>query len=476
MKVKKYTGETIQDVIFQVKADLGPEAVIINKRKFKKGGIFGFFGKTMFEIVAALENKNSAEKTAQEEQSDDRIEISSFDKVSSRDLERKNIEKTASPDPENKNAIKEFITGLKESHDNQTTANGETEKISESETYNKTAKKIERVSNKNDNKNDSEFRDELQRLQNNKKKNSEMRVSQKNKVKNSSSDKNEDQNLTAEQKLQNKFEKKGVKNKNKNLNNSNQLYNYLLDQGVDSRNLNRFLKKMNNEINFDSDTEFKKQLKNFFKLYFIENNGIEIDSRQKIITFIGPTGVGKTTTMAKIAAHFAVDEDKSVGLITADTYRIAAVEQLQTYSNIIDIPFAVCYSSSKLKEMLEGQFRDCDLVLIDTPGSSWKDQQQLGRLKDYTDKEFVDEVHLLLSLNTKSSDLRSVVSKFSKLNPDRVLLTKLDETNSYGDIINIKENYELPLSYLTVGQDVPEDLEIANPENIYQYLFGDFYA
>jgi flagellar biosynthesis protein FlhF len=163
-------------------------------------------------------------------------------------------------------------------------------------------------------------------------------------------------------------------------------------------------------------------------------------------------------------------------LITADTYRIAAVEQLQTYSKIIDIPFAVCYSSSKLEEMIAGQFRNCDLILVDTPGSSWKDQDQLGRLKDFVDHSLVDEVHLLLSLNTKSSDLRSIVSQFSELEPDRALLTKLDETSSYGDIINIKENYDLSLSYLTCGQDVPEDFETAGAEEIYNYLFGDFNA
>jgi flagellar biosynthesis protein FlhF len=97
-------------------------------------------------------------------------------------------------------------------------------------------------------------------------------------------------------------------------------------------------------------------------------------------------------------------------------------------------------------------------------------------LKDYVNHDFVDEVHLLLSLNTKSSDLRNIVSRFSELEPDSALLTKLDETTTYGDIINVKENYDLPLSYLTCGQDVPEDFERANADQIYKYLFGDFYA
>ncbi|PUU89694.1 MAG: flagellar biosynthesis protein FlhF [Halanaerobium sp.] len=352
MKVKKYTGETMQDVIFQVKADLGPEAVIVNKRKLKQGGFFGFFGKEVFEVVAALDSKESdSETTVKEDNNDDIVEISNYGRKT-RKVERTKIQKTASKDPENKNAIKEFIDDLKTAAGSEVDV---TEKKSEQPKQTKTSNQTVEPENS--------FKKELKNQQ----------------------------NLTAAQKLQNKFDQ-------------------------------------------------------------------------------------KNTTMAKIAAHFAVDKNKNVGLITADTYRIAAVEQLQTYSKIIDIPFAVCYSSSKLEEMIAGQFRNCDLVLIDTPGSSWKDQIQLGRLKDYVDHTLVDEVHLLLSLNTKSSDLRSIISEFSKLKPDRALLTKLDETSSYGDIINIKENYNLSLSYLTCGQDVPEDFEIAGADQIYSYLFGDFYA
>lgn len=463
MKVKKYTGENIQDVIFQVKADLGPEAVIINKRKFKKGGIFGFFGRTMFEVVAALEDKNvKAQTELEKDQDDDRVEISGYES-NKRKVNRENIKKTASDDPENKNAIKEFISDLKFSEANLDSTQKEQDKLNSSQ---KQASHAE-VQPENRFKNElKKFKDDAE---------SKNKAAEKKKSQTAAENTEEDQNLTAEQKLQKKFQNKLGKKKSKNLNNNNQLYNYLLDQGVDSRNLNLFLKKMNNGIDFDSEEEFKEQLKNFFDIYFLDNREINIDSQQKIITFVGPTGVGKTTTMAKIAAHFAVNKNRNVGLITADTYRIAAVEQLQTYSNIIDIPFAVCYSSSKLREMIEGKFRNCDLILIDTPGSSWKDQLQLGRLEDYTDKNIVDEVHLLLSLNTKSSDLKSIVNKFSKLNPDKALLTKLDETNSYGDIINIKENYKLPISYLTCGQDVPEDLETASSEIIYDYLFGDFY-
>lgn len=469
MKVKKYTGENMQDVIFQVKADLGPEAVIVNKRKFIQGGIFGFFGKEMFEVVAALEGVNNspresetaekkAVKSEQEfETVDDVVEISNYGR-STKKVDRTKIQKTANEDPENKNAIKEFITDLKTAADTASTKNN-----------NKGKKNIK-----------SDYSRKLHEEQQDKNNlpNSKQEVFNKRQKMKPQKFENKEKNLTAAQKLQNKFKNKNSSSSRNTvkLENGNQLYNYLLDQGVDSRNVNLFLKELDTQIDSAVQTDFEIQLKEFLDFYFGNNKAIELGENQKIVSFIGPTGVGKTTTMAKIAAHFAVDQDKKVGLITADTYRIAAVEQLQTYSKIIDIPFAVCYSSSKLEAMIRGKFKNCDLILIDTPGSSWKDQLQLGRLKDYVDHNFVDEVHLLLSLNTKSSDLRSVISKFSELKPDSILLTKLDETSTYGDIINIKENYGLPLSYLTCGQDVPEDLELANSDKIYKYLFGDFYA
>jgi flagellar biosynthesis protein FlhF len=446
MKVKKYTGETMQDVVFQVKADLGPEAVIVNKRKLKKGGFFGFFGKEVFEVVAALENKNSGPESESkiETKNNDVLEISNYGRRSKK-VDNTELQKTASKDPENKNAIKEFIDDLKTAAE----MDSDEQPVNKSRIKEqiKTGEKKRNSYKENNLKQDS-FADKLEA----------------------------EKNMTAAQKLQNKFNQKNTGKKNKSLNNSNQLYNYLLDQGVDSRNVNLFLKEMDIKTSSAAKENFETRLKEFLKLYFADNEEIKLNSEQKIVSFIGPTGVGKTTTMAKIAAHFAVEKNKSVGLITADTYRIAAVEQLQTYSKIIDIPFAVCYSSSKLEEMIAGQFRNCDLILVDTPGSSWKDQDQLGRLKDFVDHSLVDEVHLLLSLNTKSSDLRSIVSQFSELEPDRALLTKLDETSSYGDIINIKENYDLSLSYLTCGQDVPEDFETAGAEEIYNYLFGDFNA
>ncbi|RCW47673.1 MULTISPECIES: flagellar biosynthesis protein FlhF [unclassified Halanaerobium] len=402
MKIKKYTGETIQDVIFKVKADLGPEAIIIEKRKFQKGGIFGFFGKTVVEVLAALEEKSRPH----------------YQPVDSR-VSRKKEE-----------LVKEKLPDRPE-------------ELLKSETEAPKAEKIESKNIEDKNKERADF----------------------------SAERKKDEKIEEDHKAEISVEKE-IKESYKNT----KIYNHLFHQGVEEDCLNSFINKLNKGAGFPLNDNYSEKIESFSRKYFADCSPIKIDKKRKVVSFIGPTGVGKTTTIAKIAAYFAVDKNKKVGLITADTYRIAAVEQLQTYSNIIDIPFKVCYSSGKLKSMIEGKFKNCDLIFIDTPGSSWKDQLQLGRLKDYTENEIIDEVHLLVSLNIKSRDMYNIIERFEKMNPDKILLTKLDETGSYGDLINIKERYNLPFSYLTFGQDVPEDINPACPEILFKYLFGDYHV
>jgi len=461
MKIKKYTGESIQDVIFQVKADLGPEAVIVEKRKMKKGGIFGFFGKTVFEVVAALEEQ-----------------------------------KTADPNPQSKNAIKEFIDDIQKTE----IAEKRGKEVAEEESAEKKKAGFKKaLENYQKQQSDASKEDAVQdqminsRVFNDQLENTEDKAeirngaqqSQKNADKqksNAAANHNNQQSENLKQKIKIKMDSSGrERNKqinitqNGDVNGDNQLYNFLLEQGVDSRILNLFIKKINQDKAALAADNYKDRLKIFFENYFASGSEIKLDAEKKVVAFIGPTGVGKTTTMAKVAAEFTLERDKNVGLMTADTYRIAAVEQLRTYSNIIDIPFAVCYNSSKIEDMINKQFADCDLVLIDTPGSSWKNNVQIDQLKAYTDDSIVDEVHLLLSLNTKSSDLENIINRFDSLKPDKIILTKLDETTTYGDIINIKENYKLPYSYLTDGQDVPDDISTAEAKNLFDYIFGDLY-
>ena len=197
----------------------------------------------------------------------------------------------------------------------------------------------------------------------------------------------------------------------------------------------------------------------------------EFSGEQRIVVLIGPTGVGKTTTIAKIAANFSLIGAKNVGLITIDTYRIAAVEQLKTYAEIIGIPVQVAYSPRELKDAI-GKMRDRDLILIDTAGRSQNNYLQITELKNHL-ADIGAEVHLVVSATTKPQDIDEIVKAFSQVSVDRVIITKLDETTTYGVILQTCERTRAPLSFVTTGQGVPEDIEVATKEKIAQLILGD---
>lgn len=250
-----------------------------------------------------------------------------------------------------------------------------------------------------------------------------------------------------------------------------EIYQHLSQQEVNEELVKKFIKII--EENKTPSGELSSQLELVLQEYIGECQLISTDASRKVIAFVGPTGVGKTTTIAKLAAHFTLDEGKKVCLITTDTYRIAAVQQLQTYSDIINIPLHVAYNEQELTKLLNSNLKDkYDLILIDTAGSSWKDGIQLGKLKTLLKRELVDEIHLIISLNTRSNIIREVIQGFSQLKLDKLILTKLDETSVYGDIINIKNICKLPYSYITIGQDVPDDIEAARVELLSSYLTG----
>lgn len=200
----------------------------------------------------------------------------------------------------------------------------------------------------------------------------------------------------------------------------------------------------------------------------IKTYPIRLGNRPTVVALVGPTGVGKTTTIAKLAANFALFEGKSVGLITIDTYRIAAVEQLKTYSEIINLPIEVVYTAADLKHAFQ-KLSDKQLILIDTAGRSQKNKQQIRELKHFFNGRPLNETHLVLSANTKLEDLLETADSFKELGVNRLIFTKLDETNSLSNVIEVAERLRIPLSYVTTGQSVPEDIEVATFEVIKRY-------
>jgi len=200
------------------------------------------------------------------------------------------------------------------------------------------------------------------------------------------------------------------------------------------------------------------------------------ESGCRSICLIGPTGVGKTTTIAKLAAHFKLRQKQKVGLITIDTYRIAAVDQLRTYANIIGVPLKVVLTPRELVAAL-WEMSDFDTVLIDTAGRSHTDQLKLNELAEFIAVAKPSEVHLVLSSTTTQQSMEASLSTFGKMrvegSRDQIIFTKLDEAVSFGILLNVARAASRSLSYITTGQDVPDNIEVGQPRRLARLILGE---
>ena len=194
------------------------------------------------------------------------------------------------------------------------------------------------------------------------------------------------------------------------------------------------------------------------------SDGIKLNRRGcKAIALLGTTGVGKTTTLAKIAAKFVLEQNVTAAMITADTYRISAVDQLRTYSDILGLPLEVVYNPQELTAALE-RHQNKDLILIDTAGRSQHNDFQMQELVDFFSANPQIEKHLVISSTTKLADAKEIIKRFSAVEPEKIIITKIDETGGLGMVINLLRDEKLALSYVTTGQSVPDDIEIASAD------------
>lgn len=214
--------------------------------------------------------------------------------------------------------------------------------------------------------------------------------------------------------------------------------------------------------------ELEKMLQD--ELKSLPFGGINFD--KKIVAIVGPTGVGKTTTIAKIAADSVLKKQKKVALITTDTYRIAAVEQLKTYAKILNIPIEVAYSVDDFKRAVD-QFQQCDLIIVDSAGRNFRNPLYVNELSKVIDFKEEVKTFLTLSLASKYEDMKEIVNQFSLLPIDQVILTKEDETSSHGAMINIPLELKKGIAYITNGQNVPDDFVEASIPYIIHAVIGE---
>jgi len=253
------------------------------------------------------------------------------------------------------------------------------------------------------------------------------------------------------------------------------IYNQLADNEVDEQYINQVIGEVEPSLKKDSSVE--NILSAVYQKIVLKLGKSEVldvkPGHADYVFFIGPTGVGKTTTIAKLASKLKLEKKLNVALLTADTYRIAAVEQLHTYANILQVPLRVVYNETELKDSIE-DLKNYDIVLVDTAGRSHRDPEQtddLRRLLEAVPEER-RQVYLVLSVATKYNDLIKITKTYADISDYRLIFTKLDETSCLGNIFNIKMLTGVPLSYATFGQKVPNDISRLDAQTIARHLLG----
>lgn len=406
MIIKKFQGKTEQEAVENAKKELGSNVVVMNVKNLKRTGLFGFFKPQLIEVTVALEEERE-------------ISITSAKK-------------------------KEATVLVKQSELVQTKETALEEKIEQIQSIlEKQFKKQEEIS-ANDEKNRREKKEKAQR---------DEKLRDEKQEASSQADHYEESDTVRFMKL---------------------LYNTMIENEVNEHYANQIIDdldkvtKPNTTIDYMLSSVYQKMI-----LKFGKPRGISLaQNGPKFVYFIGPTGVGKTTTIAKLASKFCVEEKKKIALVTTDTYRIAAAEQLRTYANILEVPFRVIYSAEEMLLAYQ-DFSAFDYVLVDTAGHSHHNEAQrenMGIFLHALDKIVEKEVYLVVSATTKYRDLLSIAATYTQMTEFRIIFTKLDETTTLGNLLNLKLHTGAELSYITYGQNVPDDIDEFNPQTAVKEL------
>jgi flagellar biosynthesis protein FlhF len=255
------------------------------------------------------------------------------------------------------------------------------------------------------------------------------------------------------------------------------VYQELVDNGVEpeiARDLIGRVRRQLEADELDQIDEIKSKMKDEISSDIPVADPLQVDRDETLLLpFVGSTGVGKTTTMAKLAAHFSVEEGLDVSFITFDTYRLAAVEQLRCYADILQVPVEAVMSEEEFEETLEEFKTSSDIVFIDTAGRSQFDEDKIKELEGMIETEESVITHLVVDSTSRPDDLDSILRGFEPIGYDRIVVTKLDETRHHGTLLNLSRRADPPISYVTDGQDVPDDLSRLDSDEIASLIVGE---
>lgn len=417
MIIKKYVGKTESEATEEAKKELGQNIVVMNVRPVKKNGFFSIFQSQKIEVTVALEEeteKTPIARTYTPDKNTRPVPRNPLVDVSQSDVLREPIKINKSPD------IIDDSSAIEEKLDN-----------------------LSSLLEKN--------------------------------IKNTVRDEEETSSEPGHGAAVSKNKKNDISEEN--LSFIKLLYNTLIENEVDEIYVNQLtdevekITKPGMPFDFALANVYQKMVLKFGKAEPIE----EVDGNgPRAEIFIGPTGVGKTTTIAKLASELSVTLRKKVALLTVDTYRIAAAEQLRTYASILEIPFRVIYSVDEMKQAAE-DFKNYDYIMVDTAGHSQHNDELKTDIENYirTLEDIMDcENYLVLSATTKYRDLIDIADSYSELVAYKLIFTKMDETGAKGNLYNVRMHTGAPIGYITNGQNVPDDIAVFDAQRIVKNLLG----
>lgn len=428
MVIKKFQGKTEAEATENARKELGSAVVIMNVRNVKRRGLAGLFSSPLVEVTVALEEEN--EKPAAKAPA-----MTALEQLAARQKEIN--DKRAKEAAESVTKVKPQVSsGMEEAIVRGSVLPDDTPPKPRADV-------IEKLDSL-----ESLLKDRLENT-----------VSREDKDKFGQDTDSKDSSDSSEQMRFTKL-----------------LYNMMIDNEVHEKYAGAIIEEA--EKTNKPGMPFDYMLTNIYQKMILKFGNPTVitpaSKGPKVVYFVGPTGVGKTTTIAKIASKLCVEDRKKVALLTADTYRIAAAEQLRTYANILEVPFRIIYSPSEVEQAIE-DFHDHDYILVDTAGHSHHNEEQRANtnLMIHAVDEMAEcEVYLVLSATTKYRDLISIADTYKEMADYKIIFTKLDETTSLGNLLNLRLYTGCELSYVTYGQNVPDDIDRFNPQTTVKSILG----